>query len=246
MSCVLQEHEYRGCICLDTKRKLIAYTSSTSIVVLKPSGKVKDVIKDSHDKNHQFKQLSGIDYCPSADLYVVTDIKRHCVMLVKPKTRKVFKSFGEFGNKPDQLNVPKYIKCTSHNDIVTLVVCDTGNNCVKTFNTEGQLLQTWGLSIQLEGRLSDPRGICIGDNDEIYVADAGNRRVVKFFTVAGVDYYQTVLSTGELDNTVPHMVSFLPGSEYSKIAVTTVPEDIHSDEEHDKLLIFKLTNPVLV
>ena len=78
----IQVDLHRGCVCLDTKRKMLAYTKRDSILICKPSGKIKDTIKNSHDKKYEFKDLSGIDYCQSADLYVVTDVQLHCVMLV--------------------------------------------------------------------------------------------------------------------------------------------------------------------
>ncbi len=59
-------------------------------------------------------------------------------------------------------------------------VADTGNDRLKKFNIEGNLLQVLGKSGSGEGEFRSPSGVAVGPKGNISVADTGNRRVQVF------------------------------------------------------------------
>jgi DNA-binding beta-propeller fold protein YncE/tetratricopeptide (TPR) repeat protein len=59
-------------------------------------------------------------------------------------------------------------------------VADTGNDRLKKFNIEGNLLQVIGKSGSGEGEFRSPSGVAVGPKGSIAVADTGNRRVQVF------------------------------------------------------------------
>jgi len=59
-------------------------------------------------------------------------------------------------------------------------VADAGNDRLKKFNIEGNLLHVFGKSGSGEGEFRSPSGVAVGPKGNIAVADTGNRRVQVF------------------------------------------------------------------
>jgi hypothetical protein len=64
-------------------------------------------------------------------------------------------------------------------------VTDALNNNVQMYNSRGDLLMTFGALGFSPGQFRLPAGICITDDDAIYIADSINRRIQKFQYLAG-------------------------------------------------------------
>ena len=69
-----------------------------------------------------------------------------------------------------------------------IYICDANNNCVRMYNMETKLMSTvagiGGKSGYAAGnptvsRMNRPYGICITPENDIYVADAGNKVIMK-------------------------------------------------------------------
>ena len=69
-----------------------------------------------------------------------------------------------------------------------IYICDANNNCVRMYNMETKLMSTvagiGGKSGYAAGnptvsRMNRPYGICITPENDIYIADAGNKVIMK-------------------------------------------------------------------
>ncbi len=78
------------------------------------------------------------------------------------KDGTLIKSWGTFGNGPDDFDQPHALAMDSQG---RLFVGDRGNNRIKILDQDGKLLDTWY-------QFSRPSGIYIDANDRIYVADS--------------------------------------------------------------------------
>ncbi len=61
-----------------------------------------------------------------------------------------------------------------------IYVTDLSRDVILKYSLNGKLLKLWGGYGETKGRLSNPRDIIIGPDDNIYVTDEGNSRVVKY------------------------------------------------------------------
>jgi DNA-binding beta-propeller fold protein YncE len=78
------------------------------------------------------------------------------------KDGKLIKTWGTFGNGPDDFDQPHALAMDSRG---RLFVGDRGNNRIQIFDQDGKLLDTWY-------QFSRPSGIHIDAQDNIYVADS--------------------------------------------------------------------------
>jgi DNA-binding beta-propeller fold protein YncE len=65
-----------------------------------------------------------------------------------------------------------------------IYVADGLNNCIKSFDTNGKALASFGQKGSGEGQFNNPLGLAVGASGKIYVADSGNHRV-QIFDPAG-------------------------------------------------------------
>ncbi|MDZ7377576.1 MAG: hypothetical protein ONB13_13270, partial [candidate division KSB1 bacterium] len=98
---------------------------------------------------------------------------------------------------------------TSDDDEVTVYGVNSGQDCI-IYNTSMKSIGIYGLDETGERRLHRPRGIAANDLGEVYVADAGHHRVVKFFNPGHeLKFDKSVgqLGTGPAYFTEPHDVA---------------------------------------
>jgi len=118
-----------------------------------------------------FMQPNDILVAPNGDIFVTEGhSSRPDAQGVAPPARlykfskdgKLIKTWGRWGNGPDDLDQPHTLAMDSRG---RLFVGDRGNNRIKIFDQDGKLLDTWY-------QFSRPSGIFIDAQDNIYVADS--------------------------------------------------------------------------
>jgi sugar lactone lactonase YvrE len=85
------------------------------------------------------------------------------------KDGKLIKSWGAFGNGPDDFDQPHTLAMDSRG---RLFVGDRGNNRIQIFDQDGKYIDQWP-------QFSRPSGVFIDRNDVIYVADSESESVSK-------------------------------------------------------------------
>ena len=95
----------------------------------------------------------------------------------QPREFRHSSSFGKFGHRFGELNHPWGLAVNARNEIA---VCDTRNNRVQVFNTNGHWLRALGTKGDGQGNLNFPNGIAWDSDGTIFVVDCNNHRVNKF------------------------------------------------------------------
>ena len=72
---------------------------------------------------------------------------------------------------------PYYIAATNDNH---LLITSPSSHTVMVYTLEGELIHQFGAQGSDPGRFSHPWGICVDDNELVYVVDNGNKRVQVF------------------------------------------------------------------
>jgi len=122
---------------------------------------------------------------PQGNLLVL-DMGANCVRKFSPDGRPLAR-FGGAGTEHERLDGPQGLAADAAG---SLYVADTGNNRVMKWNAEGRFQWALGLdrldpdggmaSGSEPGELDEPRGLCIGSEDAVYVADSNNHRIQVF------------------------------------------------------------------
>ncbi|MBN2392639.1 MAG: TIGR03663 family protein [Anaerolineae bacterium] len=129
----------------------------------------------------------GIAVAPDGSLYVA-DTAQHSIWHISPEG-ELLSTWGEYGVAPGQFNEPWDVAVDLSGNVY---VADTWNHRIQKFTAEGEFVLSWGQLGQIQaydpagnGLFYGPRGIAIGPNGSIYVADTGNQRV-QVFNAEGV------------------------------------------------------------
>jgi len=85
------------------------------------------------------------------------------------------REFGSDGKGSGEFNMPTDIAVNSKGDIF---ICDTKNNRVCVYNSNCEYVKSIGNAGVMN--LKEPYGVCSDTTDNIYVADTGNSRIIKF------------------------------------------------------------------
>ncbi len=97
----------------------------------------------------------------------------HRIQVVTPDGRLV-REFGEFGEKPGQLNLPTAVAVDGQGRIY---VTESGNNRVQVFSSRGKSLKV--LAPGGENALKHPFGLAVSPEGKVWVGDTNNNRIVE-------------------------------------------------------------------
>ncbi len=121
---------------------------------------------------------------PAGDgTFYVADTANHRIWHAGPEG--VLGSFGTFGAAPGQFSEPWDIVIDADGN---LYVADTWNHRIQKFDAQWVYVTSWGGLAQVtqinvpgtEGRFYGPRALTISADNELFVADTGNKRIQVF------------------------------------------------------------------
>ena len=116
---------------------------------------------------------------------MVTDYNNHRVQVLTRDGVPMWK-FGDSG--PEKLDHPS--GCVCYKDMV--IVADSGNSCLKVFNSSGKFLRKIGEKGNADGQFLKPNGVYVDQHGNILVSD-GYSGHVQQFTIEGHFTGKTVI-----------------------------------------------------
>lgn len=141
--------------------------------------------------------------CSDKDEIFVVNYGYHCIQVINKQTGNAIRTIGtggSYGTGNLQFYYPSSIAIEG--DII--YITENSNNRIQKLTTSGKHLSTFGSSGSDEGQLSNPRGICIGPENKIYVAEYSNNRISVFQADESFDSF----ITGNMSN--PWGIAFDP------------------------------------
>jgi len=119
-----------------------------------------------------FVQYDGIDVFSSPFQLQVLPNQRNYEGIIQIKS-----AFGSSGTGNGQFSSPFGIAIDSNENIV---VCDTSNNRIQTFNSDGKFISALGTEGNGNGQLKCSYGVAINSKGNIIATDYGNHRIQIF------------------------------------------------------------------
>jgi uncharacterized protein (TIGR03663 family) len=120
--------------------------------------------------------------------FYVADTAQHSIWHLSAEGN-LLGTWGEYGVAPGQFNEPWDVAV---DQLGYVYVADTWNHHIQKFTANGEFVLSWGRLGQTQaydpagnGLFYGPRGIAVGPDGSIYVADTGNHRV-QIFNAEGV------------------------------------------------------------
>lgn len=208
---------------VDDKDIYVTDTNNARILVFDYNGKFRSSIGEKPPKKGPF--LQPIELVVFNNRLYVTDIYQRKVFIVA-KNGEVLGSFAE-----KELKMPSSI-CFKNGKFYIL---DSGDNYVKVFDTQGNLLLKFTGAGQKSGTFKNPYGLNVDENGNIYVADSNNYRVLVFDAKGEViDVWQGRDKQNSEGYTIPRGISF-DKKGYVWIANTLAGAVSASDKEGKRL-----------
>jgi YD repeat-containing protein len=170
-------------------------TNNNSVEEFSPSGTYQGKFGSGGKEHGQFKSPYGIAVDAKGNVWVA-DTANNRVQEFNEKHEWQL-AFGSEGTGASQFKEPKAIAVAPNGNVY---VSDAANNRVQEFSEKGVFVAAFGFGVKDEkaefeicttgckagiagsgnGQFSAPRGIAVGANDTVWVADNSNNRVEEF------------------------------------------------------------------
>ena len=191
-----------GVRCVDNTIRSLSLDTQRNLYLLPTTDKLYRVDRNGQETDNILIQgnveLFGVTYLSVEDLYVVTDIKNHKVIILDPNTKQEVRSFHGIGSDTFAcpLSVTSYVDKVHHKSVI--VVCDTYNNRVVEMDLHGQFIRQYGNTGHKSKKLKQPRSACVDvKQDRVFVCDHGNHRIMSCLHASNGEVQKTCLLTKE-------------------------------------------------
>jgi len=198
-------NEPRGLWIDDNRKIYLVDTMNSRIVIFDGEGNVIQTIGKEGMGNDEFYYPRGVSVDSQGRIWM-TDTLHHTVKVFDAAGNYLFR-IGQGGSGPEELDRPRYV--VVKDEIV--IISDYRNNRLKIHNVDGELI---GIIDSIGGDyLLNPEGIWIDTNGFLWVADAGNNRVLKLdmtYLMNREVYLASLLSEDKIDEFLKEASSLSP------------------------------------
>ena len=196
------------CGCLDTRRDYIVGNGDQSLVRMnREGGKFREIRVPGAG------ELCGVVYCEERDVYVVGDVRVHCLWYIDAGSGAVVRQVGSEGSGEGQFRRPFYL-CHHHvsEGECHIYVSDRDIHCISVYTASGDYIRRFGSQGSGDRQLSYPCGVCVDGSGRVVVCDRGNKRVVRYWWERDVEQWDVILTPQQLGGGVPLSVQITPDS----------------------------------
>ena len=154
-----------------SKKMYVTESLNYRIQILNPDLTSHSMFGSKGSGKGQFNEPRGIAFDSEQNVYVGEN-RSDTIVQVFSSSGDHLRSLGE-----TKLNCPHDVAIDSND---TIYVCDTDNHQICIFNSQGELLRSFGTKGKLPGQFEHPYGIAVDKSGLIYVSDRNNGRVQIF------------------------------------------------------------------
>ena len=154
-----------------SKNMYVTDSSNHRVQILNPDLTSHSMFSSKGSGNRQFNEPRGIAFDSEQNAYI-TECRSDTRVQVFSSSGDHLRWLGE-----TKLNCPRDVAIDSND---TIYVCDTDNHQICIFNSQGELLRSFGTKGKLPGQFNSPLGIAVDKSGLIYVSDHNNGHVQIF------------------------------------------------------------------
>ncbi len=151
------------------------------VTVFNPDGSIATSWGSAGQADGQFQEPWGIAVAPNGNVYVA-DTWNHRIQYFDPSGRFLGK-WGRLGDAKGRVDAdesvfwgPRSLAISARGEVY---VTDTGNKRVQVFGLDGAFRRMFGGEGSQAGQLREPVGLALDRDENLWVADAWNRRIQK-------------------------------------------------------------------
>ncbi|XP_070568047.1 uncharacterized protein [Ptychodera flava] len=154
--------------------------SNESHFYINDRGNIQIVVCNLINQILRIIALTG-DICPygiavMVGFVFVTDVRHHYLRKYTEDGQFIAQVNGE-GNGTIPFNLPFFVAVNSKN---VIMVSDSQNHCIKCFDSKLNYLYQFGRYGVHDGEIAIPTRIAVDEDDNVYVCDSANNRIVKW------------------------------------------------------------------
>ena len=221
-------------VCVDTRRECLVVSHNTRLLCMdREGGKVREIRVPGAGLLH------GVVYCEERDVYVVGDVRVHCLWYIDAGSGAVVRQVGSEGSGEGQFRWPHYL-CHHHvsERQCHIYVSDMHNHCISVYTASGDYIRRFGSQESGDRQLSNPYSVCVDGSGRVVVCDYSNKRVVRYWWERDVEQWDVILTRQQLEGEQPRCLQVTPdghivvGTDSNKLLCYRYIED-DGIEEYD-------------
>ena len=186
-------------VCVDTRRDCLVVSHWDRLLCMdREGGKVREIrVPGARD-------LWGVVYCEERDVYVVGDIRVHCLWYIDAGSGAVVRQVGSEGSGEGQLSYPWYL-CHHHvsEGECHIYVSNRNNHCISVYTASGDYIRRFGSQGSGDRQLFYPHGVCVDGSGRVVACDYSDKRVVRYWWERDVEQWDVILTPQQLEGGVP-------------------------------------------
>ena len=203
-----------GRMCFGKGDSIVTVDGQTKVICLSASGKMERLLMIPG-----CSKLCGVTYCHHRDMYVVTDIGKHCLWFVDGDANVVIKHVGIRSSDGVNFFYPWFV-ChqTTRDSDCNIIVSDSGNCCIAILSSTGDFIRQLGTKGSGDKQLQNPGSVCVDPQGRLVVCDNSNKRVVRYWW-DGEERWSELLTTKDLEDETPMFAVISPDGRHLVVRI---------------------------